>query len=142
MTKQEKLLFDICMLVGVPALPEPFEEASGRIWVDGIAKVLLRSGEPSFALVRNVWGGAPIITRMFDVESIAKIVSIHPYSYLKENEVPGTDNISSLRSFVQRVYNVDAGKVKSLTKPELVKLAFSYAIKAKSDAEEAARQEE
>ena len=129
MKREEKLLFDALQFANIVELPAETVKENTAVWVRGIAKVVNRCNEVSYAVVRNVYGKAPQFIKMFDNKGVRDIVDIYPYTMLDMSFAAGITKIEHLRGAVAQVYNRPYAEVKALSKEELKILFYNYGIK-------------
>lgn len=128
MNKTEQRELDALLYAGVPCMPEPVSEQT-PVWIRAIARVLMNNLSTGYAIVRNEFSGTPKIEKIFGDAAVARFESIHPYLFLDMQFVPNLSNEKEAKSFVRRVYGVDAKMVNGLSKEKVADLIFAYCAK-------------
>lgn len=128
MTEEQKKEFEALRSAGLGALPAEARE-NGPIWVKAVLKVRTFRGGISYALAVGTDGRGYKITRTFDSDGIAKVLSVHPYEHLDRKHLSEPRSRSELVSVVSEAYGVDAEKVGALDEDELGRLLMAIAIR-------------
>lgn len=129
MNRQEELLFEALEYAHIAELPTATTKDIKDVWVRGVAKLINGKNDTSYAIVRNVYGKAPQVIKVFDSFGIREIVEVYPYSLLDMSFARGITKIEDLRLSVAKAYGKSLDEIKSLTKEELKILFYNYGIK-------------
>lgn len=129
MEQKEKDLMDALQYAGVPKLPAMLAAGSRRIWTSAIMEVSKVNGEKSYAVVRNVYGRAPKIMKVFgSVAAIAKTGDIFPYAWLRKEMIPSFKSDEERTEFIAKSYGETGERVAELPLEDRDRLLYSFLI--------------
>lgn len=113
----------------IPKLPQEFTAASRKIWVSAIAKVSKRSGETSYAIVRNDYGKSPKIVKVFgSISAISGIVAVYPYEFLEKDLYASYKTEQEKSALLSKVYGYTEKKIAELPQEDRDRMFYSYLI--------------
>lgn len=132
----EKEMMDVLAYTGCVKMPRainPVKDQS-RVWIKAIARIQKITGAESYAVLRNDYGRRPRIIKTFgESASIAKIVSIHPFEWLRQDIIPQFRSEAERDAYLVRIYRTSEERIASLSQADKDRLFYTHLMDAQAE---------